>query len=108
MEDSQDDPKLSFELPAGERANLTAFFDELGITYTLREKDRFTGVELVGVVVTLAPPIIAALTAAYSRYQTSKQHVSVKYDGIEVKGVSETTLLKILETHKKKSRKKKS
>ena len=108
MTDLQDAPKLSFELAAQDQAALTALFDELGISYALREKDRFSGAELIGVVVTLTPPIIAALTTAYSRYQTSKQHVSVKYDGIEVKGVSETTLLKIIESHQSKRRKKSS
>lgn len=106
MTESQDAPKLSFELPQQDQVALTALFDELGISYSLRERDRFSGAELIGVVVTLTPPIVAALTTAYGRYQASKQHVSVKYNGIEVKGVSEKTLLKIIESHQGKRRKK--
>lgn len=57
----------------------------------------FDGAALVDIVVTLTPSLAAVLAGIYASRVRANQHVSLKMKGIEVKGVSEATLLKILD-----------
>ncbi len=47
--------------------------------------------------VTLTPAVAAFLAGLYSKRIAANRYISLKYKGIEVKGVSEATLLKIID-----------
>lgn len=59
---------------------------------------RFQGEpETIQLLITLSPVIIPSLASIIITFIRSKKHISIKYKGIEIKGVSEATIIQILE-----------
>lgn len=58
------------------------------------------GQTLFTVVMTLSPLVIHGITKVVQAQIESKKHVRVLVDGIEFRGISEGTLLKIIESKK--------
>lgn len=59
---------------------------------------RFQGEpETIQLLITLSTVIIPSIASVIVAYIRSKKHISIKYKGIEVKGISESTVIQILE-----------
>jgi hypothetical protein len=64
------------------------------------ERRGLDGMHLYTVVVTLTPVMLAALVQLYRTAAKSRRHVKFIRKGVIIQGVSEKTLLKILEDEK--------
>lgn len=76
--------------------------DELITHYTediqILNSRRFQGEsETIQLLINLSPVIIPAIASVVVTYIRSKKHISIKYKGLEVKGISESTVVEILE-----------
>jgi hypothetical protein len=60
----------------------------------------FDGAHAIDILTILTPTVAATVAAMYAKRQAAKRYVSVKFKGVEVKGVSEGTLLKIIDRMK--------
>jgi hypothetical protein len=58
----------------------------------------FDGSDVVIVLVTLATTTIAQTASIIKKAIDARKHISVKYKGVEIKGVSEKRLLELLST----------
>jgi hypothetical protein len=72
----------------------------------LVETDQFDGaVEFVHLLVDLAPLAVGSLATILVQTIQSRKHVVVKFQGIEVRGISETNAMKVLSEYAGKKKK---
>tara|TARA_R110000868_G_scaffold28294_4_gene106432 strand:- start:899 stop:1198 length:300 start_codon:yes stop_codon:yes gene_type:complete len=64
------------------------------------QRNGLDGQTLFTVIMTLSPLVIGGIVKVVQAQIESKKYVRVLVDGVEVRGVSESTLLKIIESKK--------
>ena len=65
------------------------------------KRDGFDGATLSTVLLSLTPILIVQIVSLLKAREAAKKHVRVIYKGVTIQGVSEETLLKILDSSKK-------
>ncbi|MDA8482635.1 hypothetical protein NNO07_06100 [Pseudomonas resinovorans] len=65
------------------------------------ERQGVDGLTLFTVIMTLTPLVINGIVDIVKSQIAAKKHIRVVVNGVEIQGVSEASLMKILETHKK-------
>src|SRR5262249_5327339 len=68
------------------------------------ERRGIDGTALITIIVTITPPIIAALSSIIRAEIEAKKHVQVKHKGMTIQGVSEKALIAILQNEQKRQR----
>lgn len=63
----------------------------------------FDGAHAVDLLISLTPAIVGVLAGLYAKRIGANRYISFKYKGLEVKGVSEKTLLSLYEKTKQDS-----
>ncbi len=99
-------PALEIQVPAADAQELTAALDGASALYSTATVKHFNGSDVVSIVVMLTPQILSFLAGLYLARTNAKKHVTFKSRGLEVKGVSEQTLLKLYEAESKRLKEK--
>jgi len=73
----------------------------------LSERQGMDGVALFTVILTLTPVLVGGIVKIVQAQIKAKKHVHVKVRGIEIRGVSEEALIRILKTSLPPSKKRK-
>jgi hypothetical protein len=93
----QEPVQIAIAVPRGEQDEISNCFQLEGINFLAVSSQGFDGAQTIELLITLTPPVAAFLAGIYAKRIAANRHISLKYKGIEVKGVSERTLLKIIE-----------
>jgi hypothetical protein len=89
---------LEINVPEGEKDELVSILGQQGIVPVSLSSRHFDGDTVASAIIELTPPILTFLAGLYMTRIRSNKHVSYKKAGMEIKGVSEAGLLKILES----------
>jgi hypothetical protein len=89
--------QLTVSVPRDESELIAAELRAEGADLLPVSSEGFDGASTVNLIVALTPPVAAILAGLYTKRLAANRYISLKYKGIEVKGVSEATLLKIVE-----------
>jgi hypothetical protein len=101
----EDAVQIAIAVPASDEEELRQILAaEVGEVLAIEGKG-FDGQHLTTLVVALTPPLVKALVALYAVRAGANRAISYSHKGIVIKGVSEETLLKLIEKAGKPSRK---
>jgi hypothetical protein len=89
--------QIAIEVPGYDKDEIAKDLQYEQIDFLAVTSRGFDGGQTVELLVTITPPVAAFLAGLYAKRVTANRYISLKYKGIEVKGVSEATLLKIIE-----------
>ena len=91
-------PIIALEIPASHRALLGSLETSHPEAVRLAEIKHFDGLSYaVHLVIALSAVTIPAVAKVIVELIRAKQHVSVKFEGVEVKGISENNALEVLQ-----------
>jgi hypothetical protein len=93
----QDEVQIAVEVPRPDQDEIEKSLQGDRIDFLAVNSQGFDGAHTIELVVTLTPPVAAFLAGLYAKRVAANRYISLKYKGIEVKGVSEATLLKIID-----------
>jgi hypothetical protein len=93
----QGEVQIAVAVPRGDQDEIEKTLKIERFNFFAVNSQGFDGAHTIELVVTLTPPVAAFLAGLYAKRIAANRYISLKYKGIEVKGVSETTLLKIIE-----------
>jgi hypothetical protein len=94
---AQEPVQIAIEVPMDEKDEIAEDFHQEGIDFLAISSQGFDGARTVELLVTITPAVATFLAGLYTKRVAANRYISLKYKGIEVKGVSETTLLKIID-----------
>lgn len=102
----QEPVQIAVEVPQSDQEEIEKTFESEHIEFLAVKSQGFDGNHIVELIVTTTPPVAVFLAGLYAKRVAANRYVSLKYKGIEVKGVSEATLLKIIERATARGRRK--
>ena len=88
--------QIDIAVPRDDKDEIAKCLQAEQVDFLAVSSQGFDGVHTVELLVTLTPPVAVFLAGLYAKRIAANRHISLKYKGIEVKGVSEATLLKII------------
>lgn len=84
--------KLEIQVPKSAASEIIDYLETEDIEVEQGTIQHFGGEALVSLVIELTPEILSFIAGLYVTRITAKKHISYKYKGLEIKGVSEKTL----------------
>lgn len=88
--------KLEIQVPKSDQNEIINYLEAEGIEIERGMSQHFGGEALVSLVIELTPLILSFIAGLYATRMAAKKHISFRYKGFEIKGVSEKTLLALL------------
>jgi hypothetical protein len=89
---------LLIELPADESECLEDLAREHHAAVTLARRKRFDGLpDFVQALVVLTPVTLPVVAKIVTEQIKSRRHISVKYKGVEVRGLADSTVISVLQ-----------
>lgn len=105
MEDKTDDrAQVTITVPADDLEDVRDQLTSTGADFIVASSEGFDGSQAADILLTLTPSIAAFVAGLYATRVRANRFTSFKSKGLEVKGVSEATLLKIIERSSKPSK----
>ncbi len=92
---------IALELLPDEAETALEAVKAAGVDAQAFRSNGFDASSIVTLIIELSPNAIGLILAIYAVNKRAKKHVSLKFKGMEVSGVSEETLLKLIEKAKK-------
>lgn len=89
---------LEIQVPQSDESEIIDSLKSEGIDVAQGTISHFGGEALVSLVIELTPEILAFIAGLYASRMTAKKHISYKYKGLEIKGVSEKTLQALIKS----------
>ncbi len=89
---------LEIQIPQSSGSEIIDSLKSEGIDVAQGTISHFGGEALVSLVIELTPGILAFIAGLYASRMAAKKHISYKYKGLEIKGVSEKTLQALIES----------
>jgi hypothetical protein len=90
-------PQITITLPIEDLEDVRGQLGPAGADFLVASSEGFDGSHTVDILLSLTPSIAAFVAGLYATRVRANRFISLKRKGLEVKGVSEATLLKIIE-----------
>lgn len=91
---------LAIEVELNEVDGIKEELQAEGVSVEVVRSNGFDASSVATLVVELSPIVAGLVATIYGIRKKSEKHISLKYKGMEVKGVSEKTLIKLIEHSK--------
>ena len=91
---------IEIQVPAHDADEIKKLLDENEIETSSSTSQNFDGAAVTSLIIILTPIVLRFLAKLYAERLSANKEISYKHEGFEIKGVSEETLLKILEANK--------
>lgn len=95
--ETDDQPQITITVPVEDLEDVRGQLTPAGADFLVASSEGFDGSHAVDILLSLTPSIAAFVAGRYATRVRANRFISLKRKGLEVKGVSEVTLLKIIE-----------
>jgi hypothetical protein len=95
--------KLDIQIPKEDKEDVLSAFNTAGVDSQVMNSENFDGGGVLSFIIELTPQILPFLAGLYVARMNANKHISYKYKGVEVKGVSEKMLKELFESQNKSS-----
>jgi hypothetical protein len=89
--------QIAITVPLDDQDEVAGWLRDGGVVFHAVSSQGFDGSHTIDLLVNLTPALAAILAGVYAKQIHANRYISFKYKGIEVKGVSEEALIKIIE-----------
>lgn len=97
---------VAIEVPGNDESEMTKVFEDNNIEFQSVRSNGFDATSTITLIVELSPIAAGLVAGLYGIRKKAQKHIVLKHKGIEVRGVSEETLLKLVQNSEKEAEKK--